>query len=288
MTLEPSPSVAARAARLLGWTPTAWRPVVGGYTAAARYVASSGSERAFVKVATTPLTATQLRAEGVVYQRLTGAFMPGLIGWEDDEVEPILAIEDLSDARWPPPWDRPAVDRVLEQLERVHASPVTLRAFSEAHGPASEGWAAVAATPEPFLSLGLTSREWLFQALPRLIEAEANCPTEGSSVTHFDLRSDNICLPGSGAKFIDWAAASLGDPDLDLGFWLPSLCFEGGPPPDELLPDAPQIAAFVSGYFAAHAGLPIIPNAPFVRRVQQEQLSTALPWVARALKLGDL
>jgi thiamine kinase-like enzyme len=288
MLPEPSPPVAARAARLLGWTPTAWRPVGGGYTPAARYVASSGSERAFVKVATTPLTATQLRAEGVVYERLTGAFMPSLIGWEDHEVEPILVIEDLSDARWPPPWDGPALDRVLEQLEKVHASTVKLRGFADAHGAVSEGWASVAAAPEPFLSLGLTSREWLAGALPKLIEAEAACPTDGSSVAHFDLRSDNICLPKSGAKFIDWADASLGNPDLDLGFWLPSLCFEDGPPPDELLPDAPQIAAFVSGYFASHAGLPIIPNAPFVRRVQQEQLSTALPWAVRALKLDDL
>jgi hypothetical protein len=88
-------------------------------------------------------------------------------------------------------------------------------------------------------------------------------------------------------KFIDWAAASLGNPRLDLGGWLPSLAFEGGPPPDDVLPDAPEIAAWVSGYFAARAGLPIIADAPFVRRVQREQLSTALPWAIRALKLSE-
>jgi len=288
MAPEPSPSVADRAARLLGWTPTAWRPVVGGYTPAARYVASAGRERAFVKVATTAVTASHLRGEGFVYERLTGAFMPGLIGWEDDEFEPILAIEDLGDARWPPPWDRPAVDRVLEQLAALHADTTPLRSFSEAHGGSSEGWANVAAEPEPFLSLGLASREWLQRALPRLVEAEAACPTDGPTVAHFDLRSDNICLTASGPKLIDWAASSQGDPDLDLGFWLPSLAFEGGPAPDEILPNSPEVAAYVSGFFAAYAGLPIIPEAPFVRRVQREQLSTALPWALRALRLEGL
>jgi thiamine kinase-like enzyme len=127
----------------------------------------------------------------------------------------------------------------------------------------------------------------LARALPALMEAEANCLTEGAAVTHFDLRSDNICLTGAGAKFVDWPSACLSNPELDLGAWLPSLCFEGGPRPEEVLPNAPQVAAWVSGYFAARAGLPLIPDAPFVRRVQREQLSTALPWVARALKLGE-
>jgi hypothetical protein len=89
-------------------------------------------------------------------------------------------------------------------------------------------------------------------------------------------------------KFINWAEACLGNPALDLGFWLPSLCFEGGPRLDELLPNSPEVAAWVSGFFAARAGLPEISDAPFVRRVQREQLSTSLPWVARALRLGDL
>jgi hypothetical protein len=288
MTPAPSPAAAARAAVLLGWTPTAWRPVVGGYTPAARYVASAGCKRGFVKLATTPLTASQLRAEGLAYERLAGPFMPRLIGWEDDPLEPILAIEDLSGARWPPPWDSRFVDRVLEQLETLHASKADLRSFAEARGASTAGWASVAAAPAPFLSLGLASREWLARALPALVEAEAACPTEAATVAHFDLRSDNICLTADGVKLIDWAAACLADPQLDLGAWLPSLCFEGGPTPETLLPNAPQIAAFVSGYFAAHAGLPTIPDAPFVRRVQREQLSTALPWVVRALRLGEL
>lgn len=272
----------------MGWTPTAWRPVTGGYTAAARYVASAGAKRAFVKVATTPLTAEHLRREGFVYPRLTGGFMPGFVGWEDHEQAPILVIEDLSDAIWPPPWTTRALDAVLDGIAAMHSAEAPLRPFSEAHGGVVNGWATVAAAPDPFLSLGVASKEWLARCLPSLLEAEAACPTEGRSVCHFDLRSDNICLAATGPKLIDWADASLGNPDLDLGFWLPSLSFEGGPLPDELLPGSGSVAALVSGYFAAHAGLPIIADAPFVRRVQREQLSTALPWAIRALKLDDL
>ena len=70
-----------------------------------------------------------------------------------------------------------------------------------------------------------------------------------------------------------------------LGLWLPSLAYEGGPEPEQILPDAPEVAAWVSGFFAARAGLPQIPDAPRVRWVQRRQLATALPWAVRALGL---
>jgi hypothetical protein len=121
-----------------------------------------------------------------------------------------------------------------------------------------------------------------------LIEAEQACSTEGDAVTHWDIRSDNMAFTGDGLKLVDWSEACLSNPDPDVGFWLPSLSFEGGPPPETILPHAPEVAAWVSGFFAARAGLPDIPDAPFVRRVQREQLSTALPWAQRALGLPPL
>jgi len=160
--------------------------------------------------------------------------------------------------------------------------------MKEIHGDKIEGWAMVARDPRPFLRLGFAGADWLEAALPVLVEAEAACRLEGTALTHFDLRSDNICFTDRGPVFVDWAAACLGNPDVDLGGWLPSLAFEGGPPPDAVLPNAPEVAAWVSGYFAARAGLPTIPDAPFVRRVQREQLTTALPWVQRALKLPPI
>ena len=287
MPAQPSPELAARAASVLGWTPRAWRRVEGGYTPAARFVGAAGTGRCFLKVATEPQTAAMLRQEARAYRTISGAFMPRFLGWEDHPTTPLLLIEDLSHATWPPPWTRRQIDQVLEQMAAVHGQTADLPAFAAVNGRTVGGWSAVAAAPAPFLSLKLTSSEWLAKALPRLVEAEAACATDGDALTHFDLRSDNICITGAGAKFIDWSAACLGNPDLDLGAWLPSLELEGGPAPEALLPGAPAVAAWISGYFAARAGLPVIPNAPRVRAAQLAQLRPALSWAVRALALED-
>jgi hypothetical protein len=50
-------------------------------------------------------------------------------------------------------------------------------------------------------------------------------------------------------------------------------------------PGLPEIAALLAGYFCARAGLPEIPQAPHVRRLQREQAGTSLPWAARVLGL---
>jgi thiamine kinase-like enzyme len=283
--LSPSPEIQDRVSRLIGRPASGWRPVEGGYTPARRYVVEGGGERMFVKVASTPLTAAMLRREGRSYAQVSGMFIPHLIAWEDHEQEPILIIEDLSEAVWPPPWNEGRVDVVLEAIAAMHATPADLPLLDAARAAGEPGWPAVAAQPGPFLSLGLASREWLQRSLPALVEAEQACELTGQALTHLDLRSDNICFTPASAVFIDWAEACLSNPEVDLGFWLPSLAYEGGPRPDEILPAAPQVAALVSGFFAARAGLPDIPDAPFVRRVQREQLSTALPWAARALGL---
>ncbi len=287
---EPDAELQERIASVLGWRPTSWRRVHGGYTAAARYIAERGSESAFVKVATTRITAGMLRRELVAYRALEGAFIPHFIGGEDHPQRPLLAIESLHAAAWPPPWSDGRVADALAAIHALHASDGEgLRTYAAWRGGAEEsGWRDVAADPAPFLSLGLAGPDWLSHALPMLIEAEAACQTDGPNPTHFDLRSDNLCFAERGVVLVDWAEARLADPQLDIGAWLPSLQFEGGPPPEAILPHAPEIAALISGYFAAHAGLPAIPDAPFVRRVQREQLSTALPWVQRALRLPPL
>lgn len=144
----------------------------------------------------------------------------------------------------------------------------------------------MAEDPGPFLSIGIADEHWLNQALPALVSNEGRCQIEGNSLTHWDLRSDNMCLTKDRAIFIDWNNACLSNPQLDLGFWLPSLAYEGGPLPERIMPEAPEIAAWVSGFFAARAGLPGISDAPRVRLVQRQQLETALPWAARALGLS--
>ena len=52
----------------------------------------------------------------------------------------------------------------------------------------------------------------------------------GEAFLHLDVRSDNICIADGRAVLVDWNWASLGNPRVDLAFWLPSLSHEGGPP----------------------------------------------------------
>ncbi len=278
------PETVTRVERLLGWTPDTWRPVHGGYTPTARYAVADDRRRGFVKISTTETTAWQMNREIVAYNGISGRFVPRLLAADPDPEVPILIIEDLSDASWPPPWTEPLVAQVLDAVAEMHATPCTL-----AHGGLLEGreagWPTVADNPEPFLSLDLVTAAWLDRALPALIAAEQACVLAGDALTHLDLRSDNLCITPEGVKFIDWAEACRSAADVDLAFFLPSLAYEQGPLPDTILPDRPDLAAVVSGFFASRAGLPIIPNAPFVRRVQHEQLTAALPWAIRALGL---
>lgn len=211
--------------------------------------------------------------------------MPRFFGWEDHPTAPLLIIEDLSDSFWPPPWTSKRVARVLSQIEKMHQlSPTALLPFDEVH-QWEAGWRRVATNPEPFLSLGLVSARWLEEALPTLQATEEKCATRGHALTHCDLRSDNLCLTVEAVKFVDWGEACLGSAALDLGFFLPSLAAEQGPKPQDVMPGKPDVAAWVSGFFACRAGLPLIPDAPLVRTIQQIQLRQALPWAIAALGL---
>ena len=245
---------------------------------------SAGGRSAFIKIGATELTAEWTRTEHRNYGSIHGWFMPELLGFDDDGQRPVLALEDLSDAEWPPPWTSGQVAEVLAALRAIHdlASIEGLTGQSTDDGA---DWRNVAENPRPFLSLGLCSAEWLDAALPQLIDASADAPLLGNSVVHLDIRSDNVCFRHARAIVIDWNHARLANPELDIAFWLPSLAAEGGPLPETILPDAPELAAWVAGFFCSRAGGQPLPEAPHVRPLQLAQSKTALPWVARALGL---
>jgi len=282
---KPERDLIPRIERLIGAKVLSCKPVQGGYTPATRLICQTAMASFFVKAGTTSLTCTALRREASVYSQVHGPFMPDLIAWEDDEPAPILVLEDLSKAEWPPPWTARQIDLVLEQIDAIHKLTGLLEPYAHVHGARLPGWRTVANDPEPFLHLGFVDMTWLERALPALLEYEARCKTDGDNLTHWDIRSDNLCITENRVVFVDWNLACLSNPELDLGFWLPSLAYEGGPQPEQIIPDAPEIAAWVSGFFAARAGLHDIPDAPRVRLVQRQQLETALPWVIRTLHL---
>lgn len=243
----------------------------------------------FVKAGSEEVTSGFVRDEQRFYRSVQASFMPQLVGLDEGD-PPLLVIEDLSRARWPPPWDDEAIAAVRATLVQVWATPPPdwLPPVTDEVEWLLGGWAGIERDPEPFLSVGVCSRAWLEGALPTLRDAAETAPIAGDSLLHLDVRSDNICLAERGAVLVDWNLAHVGNPDLDLAAWLPSLEAEGGPQPEALLPDAPGFAALLAGFFGSRAGLPPPPTAPRVREVQLSQLRTALPWAARALHLPPI
>lgn len=281
-----------RVERLMGKRPVAWRHAAGGYTPAQRWlVGFEDGTSCFAKSAAglpnSPID-QWLRSEYGVYSRLEANFLPRLLGWDDDGAEPLLILEDLSSARWPPPWRPGDVDAVLDMLAQVHATALEAQPAELLDPDLTTHWREVQDDPAPFLSLGLCSRTWLDAALPSLIAVAQRVDLRGDDLVHFDVRSDNICFDGDRVLLIDWNFAARGNAELDIASWLPSLHSEGGPLPEAILPDAPQWAALIGGFFAVRAGGPPIPGAPRVRELQQSQLRSALPWAVRALNLPPL
>lgn len=286
---EIKPELVRRIETLLGKLISNIRSIQRGYTPALRLVITyTDGSTAFAKVATTDLTASWLRREHAIYTQLSGRFMPHLLGWQDDPAQPILLLEDLSHAYWPPPWTTERIDQVLITLDQVSMLHLDGQNKLVDAKWLNDCWQQVADDPAPFLSLGLASEAWLKAALPSLLSVKGQHALHGDALLHLDVRSDNICFRGEQAVLIDWNATCLGNALVDIAAWLPSLEVEGGPRPETILPDAGDLATLLSGYFAAHAGLPLIANAPGVRGIQLKQLQSALPWAIRELGLPPL
>ncbi len=259
-----------------------------GYTHAGRHRAFLDDGRTvFVKSAVDELSAGWLRVEIAVYTSIRGSFLPEFHGSAEQDGLPLLVLEDLGEAHWPPPWRVGDVEAVKSALAEIAAATPPARLERVPRGTLAFEWREVERDPEPFLSLGVCTRAWLDANLARLREAAERAPFEGSALLHLDVRSDNIALRDGRAVLVDWNWACTGNALLDTVAWAPSLQVEGGPPPEDVV-DAegvPELAAALAGFFAARAGLAPPATAPRVRIVQREQLAVALPWAARALGL---
>lgn len=261
----------------------------GGYTPALRWICRAGVRSFFVKISTSEWTHEQLQLEHRHYSGLQAPFLSQVLAFEDHERESILVLEDLSGYHWPPPWSDEQLGLALEGIQQIHGTDISHLSEDQLASRTSpfESWFEVAADPEPLLSTGLMNASWLERALPVLIEASKTCLQTGDSLTHGDLRSDNMCMDGERVIFVDWNWARRWNPTLDLAFFLNSVRGEGGPRQESHLSSQPGAAAVVSGFFAFQAGLPGIPDAPRVRWIQKEQLKAALPWVCAELSLPE-
>lgn len=275
-----------------GKRPTLLEPVAGhGAPSHRRWrVVFDDRPPAFAKVAAFDYVADWLRLEYRSYQALDGMrYLPALLGWYDDGDSPVLVIEDLSDATWPPPWSTEGVDAVLQALADVQAT-TTPTGIEDAFGALfdiHEGWDPMRADPTVALKLGVFDLLWFERYADDFARAAAMAELDGNALLHGDVRSDNLCLRNGRAVLIDWNWACVGAPELDLAAWLPSLHHEGGPEPWMLLPDAGPLAALLAGFFLEHAGRPAIPQAPHVRRLQLDQGVVALRWACRELGIPE-
>src|SRR5207342_525427 len=97
-------------------------------------------------------------------------FVAGVVGWADGD-RPLLVLEDLREAHWPPPWRPGDVDRVLATLERMWALPAGDLPSAEDVRTVMSGWRQIVADPSAFLRLGIASPRWVRSCVPVLRDA---------------------------------------------------------------------------------------------------------------------
>lgn len=267
-----------------------FRPATRGYTAAVRGVVElCDGSRTFLKAASDEQTAHWLRDEHRMYAGLSGSFMPKLLGWQDADGVPLMLLEDLSAATWPPPWTSRMVSQVQEMLAEVQAAkpPAGLPTLESMRGELCS-WKGVAADPSNFLSLGLCSRHWLEKSLPCLIAADERATLAGEQLLHFDVRSSNVCFRNGAPLLIDWNWACIGNGALELIHWLPNLRVDGGEVPEGITRQQPELVSMMTGYWAFRAGMPEPRPDSTLRKVQLAQLREVLPWCIEALELSPV
>ncbi|MFP3883536.1 MAG: phosphotransferase family protein [Actinomycetota bacterium] len=225
-------SLRSRVASLLDSEVVDAQPTSGGYSGSRRWVVSlDNGSSAFVKAAgRQDHTRVQLREEARFYQSFQRSCTPELYAFEDDPESPLLILEDLSHATWPPPWTTEHVDNVLDTLRQVAAEePPEYLPSLEQYRETLSGWERVEEDPSPFLGMGLATEAWLESALPILKQASTEAVLAGPSLVHFDVRSDNLAFLTDRTVLVDWSIPAIGNPLADIVGWLPSLHVEGGP-----------------------------------------------------------
>lgn len=275
------PEAAARAEVLLGSEAEAWAVVKRrGWSLNEHWtVRFADGTRAFLKVGHIDPSPAWIRQERRVLEAVHGPFMPRLLGFEDGEA-PLLVLEDLMPAYWPPPWRAGDVEQVVATLAEVAVADVGV-ALPRLEELDLNGWRAIEADPGPFLATGLRDAAWLERWLPALADAADAAPRHGDSLLHCDVRSDNLCIRDGLCVLVDWNHAMLGNAAYDVAFWAPSLALEHGPAPETFGVD--ELAALVAGFFASRAGLPKPAGAPAVRDFQRVQAEVALAWAEGTL-----
>lgn len=286
---NPPRAVLAAITAATGVRPTSWQHVVAGHTHAEKWLVElpdGGS--AFVKAATETTARAQIEREAFVLESVAAPYMPRLHGASTVDEWAVLVLEDLSRARWPPPYvDRGAA--LLETVMQVSATPAPQGLERRPEGrPLGTYWQRIGADPEPVLAHGLFSAGWLEAAQPTLDAAESSVRLAGNDLIHDDVWAGNVCHTERGAILIDWASASIGDRRIDLAYALLSIRSTDTTPPRVDFPDEAAYAALLAGANALQAAQPVpdsILYGSVLRAGWLHDLGYALDWVSELLQL---
>ncbi|MDH5422735.1 MAG: aminoglycoside phosphotransferase family protein [Acidimicrobiia bacterium] len=282
--LQPDVAIQRRVSSLVG-TPNSWTAVSGGFSSAGLWTIDPRGRKLFVKAAVSDDTARFLRDEMRVLAGVNGArFLPEVIAFDDDGERPILILEDLTEAHWPPPWSTSQIDLCFGVLEDIARTPPPPTLASAAANLDLAGyWPSIAQEPAVVVGLGVVTADWLALTIDALIELSGDANLTGHQLLHCDIRSDNLCFSDR-VVVVDWNWAAVGNPILDVVGWLPSLYLEGGPAPWELLTGHAEMVAGLGGFFLSHATKPRDPQVRAdIRRFQRDQGVVCLEWLSHEL-----
>jgi hypothetical protein len=296
--VRPGPRVQEQVAGLLGARPVSWTSRdEGGYSGGGRWtVELDDGRRAFVKHHGSRV----LHVEHLVYAGCSAGFLPGLLGYaelsgdpeepgapsgggpEDDASSAVLAIEDLSHARWGTPLEEPdlrALAEALDELATVSPPEGLLVATRDA------GQGRLPTYAEGLVRNGLVDEEWVTRHLPTVHEAASAVDPRGDGLVHPDLFVQNWCRTPRGAVLVDWAWSFVGDPMFTRAWAEAGVRAAGGPAGIVLPPGQPGWAALVAVLFVGEvAGTPDEPLSR-LQESERREAHAALRWACEELDL---
>ncbi|MER6218839.1 phosphotransferase [Streptomyces sp. NPDC001674] len=208
------------------------------------------------------------------------------VGWS------LLCLEDLPDGNpdlSPGSSDvRAVVDTLLLMRESLTPSPIPeAPQMADVHGSYLCGWAELAEGAPADLD------PWAVRNLGRLAGIEKGWldAARGSTLTHGDLRPDNMVMSGGKAVVIDWSYLSQAADWCDGGSLVPHLILAGHTPasaeavvaPLLRSADADAVTAFAAafgGYWERSSRNPAPSNVPHLRGYQARAAGAARAWIA--------
>ncbi|MFJ2752821.1 phosphotransferase [Streptomyces sp. NPDC087297] len=204
----------------------------------------------------------------------------------------LLCLEDLPDGNpdlSPGSSDVSAVvDALLLMRKSLTPSPIPeAPQMADVHGSYLCGWAELAEGAPADLD------PWAGRNLGRLAGIEKGWldAARGFTLTHGDLRPDNMVMSGGNAIVIDWSYLSQAADWCDGGSLVPHLILAGHSPasaeavvaPLLGLADADAVTAFAAafgGYWERSSRNPAPPNVPHLRGYQARAAGAARAWIA--------